>query len=62
MCKVGSILTPEQAKILQLLDFKLATFHFVLRACWIKDEGFEKLREEEQQEEADIEIEDDDDE
>ncbi|KAF2900487.1 hypothetical protein ILUMI_05700 [Ignelater luminosus] len=59
VCKAGSVLTPEQAKILQLLDFKLATFRFVLRACWIKDKGFEKLHEEEEEEE-DIEMEDDD--
>lgn len=63
VCKEGSILTPEQAKILQLLDIKLATFHFVLKACWIKGEGFEKFskkQDEEDASEAEMEVEDDD--
>lgn len=45
ICKTGSILTPEQAKILKLLEYKLAPFELVLKACWIKDKGFEKLSE-----------------
>lgn len=43
VCKKGSVLTPEQAKILELLEHKLATFKFELKACWIKGEGFETL-------------------
>lgn len=50
VCKKGSILTPEQAKILQLLDYKLATFKLKLIACWTKGEGFERLSGEEEEE------------
>jgi len=59
VCKAGSVLTPEQAKILEFLDFKLATFHFMLKACWIKDQGFEKLS---SKEDDDAEMEEDEDE
>lgn len=43
VCKEGDVLTPEQAKILELLDYKLAAMKFKLKACWIKGEGFENL-------------------
>lgn len=43
VCKDGSILTPEQAKILELLEYRLATFKLILKARWSKGEGFEKL-------------------
>lgn len=43
VCKEGSVLTPEQAKILELLDYKLATFKLNLRAGWIKKTGFKRL-------------------
>lgn len=43
ICKKGNVLTPEQAKILQLLDMKLAKFKLVLKGVWIKDKGFEKF-------------------
>jgi mRNA turnover protein 4 len=43
VCKSGSVLTPEQAKILELLGHRLATFKLDLRAAWIKGVGFERL-------------------
>lgn len=43
VCKAGSVLTSEQAKILELMDYRLATFKLKLKACWIKGEGFEKF-------------------
>ena len=43
ICKEGSTLTPEQAKILELLDYRLASFQLKLKACWIRNEGFIKL-------------------
>jgi len=58
VCKKGTVLTPEQAKILEYLDIKLATFHFVLKGCWIKGTGFEKLSK--AGEEQDEEMEEDD--
>lgn len=36
-------MTPEQAKILELLEYRLATFKLVLKARWTKGEGFEKI-------------------
>lgn len=51
VCKTGNHLTPEQAKILQLLDYKLASFKFRLKACWIKGKGYEKFDYEELEEE-----------
>ncbi|XP_056631583.1 mRNA turnover protein 4 homolog [Diorhabda sublineata] len=43
VCKAGTVLTPEQAKILELLDHRLATFKLVLIAKWTKGKGFEKF-------------------
>ncbi|XP_076264136.1 ribosomal protein LP0-like [Rhynchophorus ferrugineus] len=43
VCKEDSVLTPEQAKILELLEYKLATFKLILKARWTKGEGFESL-------------------
>lgn len=43
VCNEGSILSPSQAKILELLDHKLATFKLTLKGRWTKGEGFEKL-------------------
>lgn len=51
VCKAGAVLTPEQAKILKLLDYKLATFKLNLRCCWVKGKGFEKFDEKEESEE-----------
>lgn len=62
VCKKGNVLTPEQAKILELLDFKLAMFHFELRALWSKESGFELLKKSDNQEDVEMEGEEDDDE
>lgn len=43
VCKEGQVLTPEQAKILELLDLRLATFKLKLKAVYSKKDGFEKL-------------------
>ncbi|XP_060529389.1 mRNA turnover protein 4 homolog [Cylas formicarius] len=51
VCKDGDILTPEQAKILELLDHRLATFKLILRARWTRGEGFEKFETENADEE-----------
>lgn len=45
VCKEGSPLTPEQAKILELLGHRLATFKLKLRAGWSRGGGFEKFDE-----------------
>lgn len=58
VCKSGSVLTPEQAKILQLLDYKLATFKLNLRCVWTKGTGFEKFDEADEEESEDKEDED----
>lgn len=46
VCREGSVLSPSQAKILELLDYKLACFKLVLKGRWTKGEGFEKVDEE----------------
>lgn len=43
VCKEGSVLNPSQAKILELLDYKLASFRLTLKGGWTKGEGFEKF-------------------
>lgn len=43
VCKEGSILTPEQAKILELLEHRQATFKLIVKARWTKGEGYEEL-------------------
>ncbi|XP_022915970.2 mRNA turnover protein 4 homolog [Onthophagus taurus] len=43
VCKKGNVITPEQAKILELLEHKLAKFQLKLEAVWDKTEGFKKL-------------------
>ncbi|KAL1516860.1 hypothetical protein ABEB36_000700 [Hypothenemus hampei] len=58
VCKEDSILTPEQAKILELLEHRLATFKLILKARWTKGEGFEKL-DSEDNETSDVEMSDD---
>lgn len=55
VCKEGSTLTPEQAKILELLENKMATFKLLLKASWRKEEGFKQLSSE------DNDVDDDDD-
>lgn len=57
MCKEGDVLTPEQAKLLELLGHKLATFKLALSALWTKPGHFEKFSNgEEQEEEGDQEM------
>lgn len=51
VCKEGNTLTSEQAKILELMDYRLATFKLQLKACWIKGEGFERLQNDKEGEE-----------
>ncbi|XP_063906779.1 mRNA turnover protein 4 homolog [Zophobas morio] len=43
VCKKGTVLSPEQAKILEYLGHRLATFKLDLRAGWVKGTGFERL-------------------
>ncbi|CAH1119890.1 unnamed protein product [Phaedon cochleariae] len=50
VCKEGSIITPEQAKILELLEHRLATFKLILKGRWIKGKGFEEFEVEEEEE------------
>lgn len=47
VCKEGNILTPPQAKILELLEMKLALFKLFLKGRWSEDAGFEKFHSEE---------------
>ncbi|KAL3274776.1 hypothetical protein HHI36_019561 [Cryptolaemus montrouzieri] len=54
ICKEGSILTPEQARILKLLEIHMAVFKLKLRAHWSKESGFEKMNSEESDEEENI--------
>ncbi|CAH0546873.1 unnamed protein product [Brassicogethes aeneus] len=60
ICKEGNVLTPEQAKILELLGYRLATFTLDLMASWHKDKGLEtyKVNKEEVSKESDEEMED----
>ncbi|XP_066256489.1 mRNA turnover protein 4 homolog [Euwallacea similis] len=53
VCKEGSILTPERAKILELLEHRLATFKLILRARWSKEGGFEKISSSQEDEDMD---------
>lgn len=43
VCKEGQILTPEQAKLLELLDYRLAAFKLIIKGFWINGQGFTKL-------------------
>lgn len=43
VCKEGCVLSPSQAKILELLDYKLASFMLTLKGGWTKGKGFEKF-------------------
>lgn len=47
VCKEGNVLTSSQAKILELLDIKLACFKLTLKGRWTKDVGFEKFHSDE---------------
>jgi len=43
LCEAGKNLTPEQAKVLKLLDEKLAEFHFSLKCKWDASSGLQEL-------------------
>jgi mRNA turnover protein 4 len=45
VCKKGDKLTPEQAKILKLLDIKMSDFHLNLISVWSKGKIKKFLRE-----------------
>lgn len=44
VCKKGDVLTPENAKICELLGIKMADFRVELECRWSKSKGFEKLK------------------
>lgn len=44
VCEKGSILTPEQAKILKLLGRPIAEFKVLVECCFTKENGFEILK------------------
>nr|XP_034976897.1 mRNA turnover protein 4 homolog [Zootoca vivipara] len=47
VCKEGSILTPEQARILKLFGYTMAEFKVMIRSVWHAETGdFEQLAEE----------------
>lgn len=47
VCREGDVLTPEQARILKLLGYKMAEFKVTIRSVWDADTGdFEQLVEE----------------
>uniref|UniRef100_A0A1L8DGS4 Ribosome assembly factor mrt4 n=1 Tax=Nyssomyia neivai TaxID=330878 RepID=A0A1L8DGS4_9DIPT len=46
VCEAGSILTPEQAKILKLCNMPIATFRLLIKCQWSKTKGFEAFVEE----------------
>lgn len=54
VCKAGAVLTSEQAKILELMDYRLATFKLNLKACWVKGEGFQKFESSEEDEDEEM--------
>ncbi|ODM89192.1 mRNA turnover protein 4 [Orchesella cincta] len=43
VCKKGQVLTPEQARILKLLDIKMAEFRVVVDSVWTKPDDFKVL-------------------
>ncbi|XP_065910215.1 mRNA turnover protein 4 homolog [Dysidea avara] len=43
VCKKGDTLTPEQARLLKLLNFTMAEFKVCLEAVWTKDGTFEEI-------------------
>lgn len=45
VCKEGQILTPEQAKVLKLISKPMAEFRLNIECCWIKENGFEVIKE-----------------
>lgn len=45
VCKEGQVLTPEQAKVLKLVGKAMAEFRLNIECCWIKESGFEVIKE-----------------
>ncbi|ELU10513.1 hypothetical protein CAPTEDRAFT_156508 [Capitella teleta] len=43
VCKLGQTLTPEQARILKLFDYKMANFAVSIEGLWSNDGSFETL-------------------
>ncbi|XP_060114779.1 mRNA turnover protein 4 homolog [Heteronotia binoei] len=44
VCREGDVLTPEQARILKLFDYKMAEFEVTIRSVWHAETGeFEQL-------------------
>lgn len=50
VCRKGDTLSPEQARILKLLDVKMADFKIVLKAAWSQDGQFSHLDDESSEE------------
>lgn len=61
ICKAGNVLTPEQAKILKLLDNKLAKFKLNIRCYWVKKEGFSEITQEDEESDQETEQNENDD-
>lgn len=43
VCEKGKVLTPEQARILKLLNKPMATFKLIINCCYTKKDGFEEI-------------------
>jgi len=46
VCKLGDVLTPETAKILEFLGYEMAEFHITIDCVWSKDGSFMQLTKE----------------
>ncbi|XP_053545825.1 mRNA turnover protein 4 homolog [Bombina bombina] len=61
VCKDGSVLTPEQARILKLFGYQMAEFKVSIKSLWSAETGeFKKLVEENDDDDAEEDMEDDD--
>jgi len=49
LCQAAQPITPEQAKLLKILDIKLADFHFEVAGVWSSDGTVEIFEEEEEE-------------
>jgi mRNA turnover protein 4 len=49
VCKKGDVLTPEQCRLLELFDIKMADFRITVDCAWFNGE-FEKLAEDDEEE------------
>ncbi|XP_053672569.1 mRNA turnover protein 4 homolog isoform X2 [Anopheles nili] len=43
VCEKGKLLTPEQARILKLLNKPMAKFKVIINCCYTKKDGFEEI-------------------